>query len=364
MRIVVIGAGVAGLSIGWRLAQAGAEVTVLERAQPGRAATWASAGMLAATAETGDTSEAESLFAHRSLHMWPAFAAELEDASGRKIAFRQDGALLIARTSEEEQHRRQQAAHAGAAFLSGDEARAMAPMLAGDIVGALWAPAEAQVDNRALGQALVPAFLRAGGKLLVNEAVIRIDPGVRGVVAVRTPFAVYEADAAVIAAGAWSGEIGGLPPAALPRVRPVKGEMIALRPSGEDALPGPYIWGNGVYLVPRGRRLLVGATVHEVGFDTSLTASAAEWLLAQALCVIPALASWSLDEHWAGLRPGSPDGLPLIGRTAMEGLYVASGQFRNGILFAPAIAESVRALVLEQRILPEIAAFDPRRFQN
>ena len=173
--VVIIGAGVAGLSIGWRLAQAGAEIVVLERAQPARAATWASAGMLAATAETGEAPEAESQFAHHALDLWPGFAAEIEAASSQTIAFRQDGALLVARNADEAGHRRAQASAAGVAFLSGDEARAKVPALAGDIVGALWAPREAQVDNRALGRALVAAFLRAGGRLQANEAAVRID---------------------------------------------------------------------------------------------------------------------------------------------------------------------------------------------
>lgn len=364
MRTVIIGAGVAGLSIGWRLAQAGADVVVLERAQPGRAATWASAGMLAATAETGEAPQSESQYAHHALGLWPGFAAELEDASGCRIAFRQDGALLVARNDEEAAHRRAQAADAGVAFISGDEARAMVPGLASEVIGALWAPNEAQVDNRALGRALVHAFLRAGGTLQANEAAVRVDAMASGGVAVRTPFSVYEADAVILAAGAWSGDIGGLPAEALPKVGPVKGEMIALRPGAEGASPGPFIWGNGIYLVPRGERLLVGATVVEAGFDTSLSVDAVDWLRTRAAAVMPDLAGWTLDEHWAGLRPGSPDGLPLIGPTAVDGVYVASGQYRNGILFAPAIAESVRTLVLERRIPPEVVAFDPRRFQN
>ncbi len=364
MNVVIIGAGAAGLSIGWRLAQAGAQTTVLDRGQPGRGATWASAGMLAATAESGHAPDAEVAYARRSLALWAEYAVELEQAAAQPLAYRKDGALLVARDRAEADALEARAKAAGVAFISAAETHGRVPGLAADVAGALWAPDEAQVDNRALGQALATAFVRAGGRLLVNETAVLVEPMTGGGVSVRTPFQLLRADAVVLAAGAWSSQIEGLPPEAVPPVRPVKGEMIALRPPDGAVLPQPFIWGNGVYLVPRVSRLLVGATVSESGFDTSLTDAAQDWLLAQAAGLMPALADWTVEEHWAGLRPGSPDGLPIIGPTSVEGVYVASGQYRNGILLAPLIAQSVRTLVLEQASPPEIAAFNPRRFQN
>jgi glycine/D-amino acid oxidase-like deaminating enzyme len=121
------------------------------------------------------------------------------------------------------------------------------------------------------------------------------------------------------------------------------------------------VWGNGVYLVPRAKRLLVGATMEEAGFDTSLTRAAARDLHARAVALMPALAQWDFADHWAGLRPGSPDGLPMLGPTVVEGLYAATGQFRNGILFAPAVAELLCRLILERPA--ERLVFDPRRFR-
>ena len=364
MKIVVIGAGVAGLSIGWRLAKAGAETMVLERAQPGQGATWASAGMLAATAESMLAPKGEEALAHRSTQMWPDFAASIEDASGIRIFYRKDGALIVARDTNEAEELRARAEMIDASFIGEDEARRLVPLLAAGIEGALWVPEEAQVDNRALGRALATAFLRAGGNLQTNEAAVRVQTAEAGTVAVLTPFRQHLADAVVIAAGAWSGQIEGLPPAAALPVRPVKGEMIALDPPANAVLPRPLVWGNDVYLVPRGKRLLVGATVSDSGFDTARTGEARDWLHAQAAGLIPDLADWRVSEHWAGLRPGSPDGLPIIGKTALENVYVASGQYRNGILFAPAIGEAVQTLVLEGRVPPETAAFNPARFQN
>jgi glycine oxidase len=235
-------------------------------------------------------------------------------------------------------------------------------MLRKDIAGALFVPSDAQIDNRALGNALAFAFVNAGGTLQVNEAAVRLEMEGGRVLGARTPFALHGGDAFVIAAGAWSGEIGGIPPDAMPPVIPVKGEMIALKPARENTVPTRLIWGDDLYLIPRHDRLLVGATVARAGFDTSLTDAAEEQLLARAQALLPGLAQWELVEHWAGLRPGTPDDLPVVGETSVPGLFVASGQFRNGILFAPAIADAVHSLIVKGRQPPEIHAFDPRRF--
>lgn len=360
MKVVVIGAGVAGLSVGWRLVQAGAEVTVLERAQVGRGATWASAGMIAATAEIETCDTPDARLAQHSAALWPAFAREIEEASGAKIAYRRDGTLIVGSDAEAATALRGRAASGGLQFLSAREARALEPLLAESVTGALLDSSEAQVDNRALGPALAVAFQRAGGKLHVNEAVVRIEIEHGRAMGARTPFATHRADAFVLAAGAWSARLEGLPSEVIPPIVPVKGEMVALAPAGNASIPTHMIWGHEIYLVPRHERLLVGATVTREGFDTGITHSAADWLLGHAVAVVPALAHWDLVDHWAGLRPGSPDDLPLIGPSALSSLFVASGQFRNGILFSPAIAEMMREIVLGSG--QPNPAFDPRRF--
>ncbi len=358
MKIVIIGAGVAGLGIGWRLKQKGADVTLLERAQPALGATWASAGMLAIAGELGAEETEESRFARHARALWPGFAAELEDFSGLPIGYRENGALIVSLSPEDALHLEER----GLVRLDPATARTMEPLLSASMVAALFAPDEAQVNSRALGSALARAFVRAGGTLRTNEAALRIESGRGRVHAVHTAVARYEADAFIIAAGAWSGQIEGLPPEAVPRVRPVKGQMIALAAPHGARLPEHVVWGAGVYLVPRDGQLLVGATGEDAGFDASLTQEAADWLSASALRVMPELKAWRLADHWAGLRPGSADGLPLLGPSGLDGLYVASGQYRNGILYAPAVAELLARLVLEpdDRPLP----FDPRRFSN
>ena len=363
MKVVVIGAGVAGLSIGWRLRQAGIEVVVLERAQPGRGATWASAGMIAATAEYDQAQSPEGELGYRARMLWPDFAREIEDASGLKIGYAQSGSLMIAMNlNEAATYSARAASDPDLKVLSAADARAMEPLLADGIAGALWAEKEAQVDSRALGIALARAFVRSGGTLIVNEAVLCIQMRGGRAVAAHTPFGLYEADAFILAAGAWSGLIDGLPPDALPPVRPMKGEMLALEPPKGVALPGHVVWGNEVYLVPRGDRLLIGATLDDAGFDTGLTDAAEDWLSSRAVSVMPALRQWRIADHWAGLRPGSPDGLPLLGPSKVHGLFIASGQYRNGILFAPAVAEMLSGLVLEHPV--DFAPFDPRRFDG
>ena len=348
MNVVIIGAGVAGLATGWRLQQHGCSVTILDRAQPGRGATWAAAGMLAVTAEMQDAAEAESSLAMRANGLWPAFAAELEQAAGQPVGFTRAGALLLAADAAELEAMRPRGKVLDAARVA-----ALVPSLSPQI-GGLWAPDEAHVDSRALGDALASAFLKAGGNLIPNEAVVRIEEHGGRASAVLTPFGRYTADAFLIATGAGTRLLEDLP------IRPVKGEMIALAPKSEDDLPTPVIWGEGVYLVSRGGRLLVGATVQEAGFDTSVTAQARDFLRARAEKLIPATRDWAVVEHWAGLRPATPDGLPLLGPLALPNLFVASGQFRNGILFAPAIADHMRDLMLGKT--DTIADFDPRRF--
>lgn len=361
MKVVVIGAGVAGLAIGWRLARAGASVVVLERAQPGRGATWAAAGMIAATAEPEEAGTPQARLAERARALWPKFAYAIEDASGIALGYRRCGALMVAMSPQEAAH---QAilAHASAelSMLGPGQARAMEPMLGDRIFGAVWAPEEAQVDNRALGDALALALERAGGTLVSGEAVLRIEIKAGRAVAARTDSQNWQADAFVLAAGAWSGLIDGLPREARPPVRPIKGEMLALAPPAGAALPARVVWGNEIYLVPRGGRLLVGATLADAGFDTTLSGAAKDWLGSHAVGLMPILSRWSVAEHWCGLRPGSPDGLPMLGPSAVEGLFIATGQFRNGILFAPVVAETLTRSVLE-RADPE-KAFDPRRF--
>jgi glycine oxidase len=356
MKIVIIGAGVAGLAIGWRLAKAGQEVTILERAQPGAGATWASAGMLAVTAELLESGSVEIEFARYSNSLWPNFAKEIEDVSGQKIGYTAKGALILAADGIAlARLQRQAAARPGLELLNAGRVREIAPMVTGEVAGALWSAQEARIDNRTLGPSLALAVQKAGGRLLTNEAVVRIERRDGRAAIAHTPFGLYHADAFVLAAGAWSNVLEQ----EVAPVAPVKGQMILLTPPPGEVPPDPVIWGNGIYAVPRGQALAVGATVEDAGFDTGLTDEARETLRAAAETLMPALRAWSISDQWAGLRPRAPDGLPLLGPTSVDGLWLASGQYRNGILFAPAVAETMSQQILGRGAV--ISAFDPRR---
>lgn len=362
MKVIVIGAGAAGLSIGWRLRQAGADVAVIERGQPGRGATWAAAGMIAAASDRPQAGNAEAELAWHSAKLWPGFAAEIEEASGRSVSYFVNGGLAIARMLEEFEALRQRAIRGDGQMISSEAAREREPRLASDMLGALWIEKEAKVDNRALGPALATAFVRAGGALLVNETVVRFEVRGNRILGVRTPFALHQADAYVLAAGAWTSRIEGLPPDALPPIIPVKGEMLALEPPAGESLPVSAILGNEVYLIAQRGQLFIGATVTREGFDTSVTKSAADWLLDRAAALVPSLRGWAVAEQWAGLRPGTPDDMPVVGQSFVDGLFIAGGQFRSGILYTPAIADALAAHVLGRTAPFELTAFDPGRF--
>ena len=325
---------------------------VIERGQPGCGATSAAAGMIMAP------DAADSELARRAAKLWREFAGEIEEASGRPIAYSEDGGLVVAKLPKEREFF---ATHAGK-LLSPEEARAIEPRLAPDLACALWSAEQSRVDNRALGPALATAFVEAGGSLSLNETVVRFEVRNHCIIGVRTPFAVHQADAYVIAAGAWSARIEGLPPDALPLVVPVKGEMVALEPPEGEMCPRPAIGGNEIYLVAQRGKLIVGATVERKGFDTSVTRKARNWLIDGAVSLMPCLETWNVAEHWAGLRPGSPDDLPILGPGALDGLFIASGQYRNGILYTPAIAEAVAAMVLGLELPFDTSSFDPSRF--
>ena len=362
MKVVIIGGGVAGLGIGWRLAQQGVETLVLERSQPGRGSTWASAGMIAAPQNAGAISDSEAQLAHHGAKLWPEFAAQIEQASRRAVSYSVNGGVIVARTTQERDELASAAKNGAGELLSSEAARAHEPRLAPDMLGALWNPHQAKVDNRALGRALAGAFARAGGHLFLNEAAVRFEFRGDRIEGVRTPFALRQADAYVLAAGAWSARIEGLASEALPPVVPVKGEMIALQPPAGEQLAEAEIGGGNIYVVAQRERLLIGATVERAGFDSRLTDKASLWLLAQGRALMPCLDGWRVTEHWAGLRPGSPDDLPIIGQSALAGLFIASGQYRNGILYAPAVAEGVSAIVMGKEAPPYFSALDPRRF--
>jgi len=361
MKVIIVGAGIAGLAIAWRLAQANADVELFDRGLAGRGATWAAAGMIAPGAELKDESEPLAEFAHRSRAAWPAFARELESESGCTIGYSEPGSLVVAlddaRARSLEQH-----AGPDARWLTPVEVRDREPLVSSDLRGALHVPGDAQVDNRLTAEALRIALVRRNVAIRENTEVrglLIADNRVHGVL---SPWGAVQGDAVIVASGAWLNALGPAV-AELPPVIPVKGQMVAVQAPDGGRVPQHLLWCNDVYLVPRPDRILIGATVEDVGFDTSVSRETCLRLISAAARIVPALRNWDISEMW-GLRPRTPDGAPVLGASTIEGLYVAGGQFRNGILFAPAVADAMKRVVLSSQPIAEFRAFDPRRFNS
>jgi glycine oxidase len=367
--LVVIGGGVVGLATAWRCAQAGLDVTVVDPA-PARGATWAAAGMLAPVTEVHHGEEALLRLNLASSARWPDFAAELAQASGHDTGHRTSGTLVVARDRDdravlEDLHEFQRSLGLDAVRLSARETRTLEPALSPRISGGIAVEGDHQVDNRALAEALHVACRRSGVSFVAQTAAAlqRRDERVTGV-ALRDG-SKLAAEQVLLAAGAASGRVEGLPAGSVP-TRPVKGQLLHLRrpPSEPDQpIAERTIRGLDVYIVPRtDGRVVVGATVEERGWDLTVTAGAVLQLLQAAWELLPGLAEYELTETVAGLRPGTPDNRPLLGWGPLEGLAVATGHYRNGVLLAPITAECIAALLTGVEPPHDLAPFDARRF--
>ena len=371
--LLVLGAGVIGLSCAWRAAQQGRRVTVLDPA-PASGASWVAGGMLAPVTEAWPGEEELLALGVEAVARWPAFAAELTEAAGRPAGLRTDGTIVVATGSGDRAELDALAAHLArlgrpVERLSGRELRRLEPGLGPDVRGGLSVPDDLAVDNRALLGALRTAAERLGVTFVAAAAAVVLDDGARvvGVRCVAGPESgatERAADTVLVAAGAHSA---GLHPALHGLVRPVKGEILrlALRPG---AFPAPrrtvraLVDGRPVYMVPRADGLVLGATQSEVGFDTTVTVGGVRDLLRDAERILPGIAEYALVESAAGLRPGSPDNLPLIGAIGPEGLLVATGHHRNGMLLAPVTADAVAALLRGEAVPGPVRVADPARF--
>lgn len=360
--VVVVGAGVIGLSCAWRAAERGLRVTVLERDRPGAGASGVAAGMLAPVGEASFGEDRLLGLALRSHARWPGFADELRAASAAELGFLGVGALHVALDRDEATELRRRfelmREHGlDAEWLRGGALRELEPGLAPAAQAGVHAPHEAAVDPRALTAALARALEAAGGRIVRAEASAALFDGDRLAGVAEPDGAEHRADRVVLAAGSWSAA-RWLPEAARPPIRPVKGQILTLRGPPGAAVCERIVVSERVYMVPRGDgRLVVGATVEERGFDTRVTAGGVHELLRESYRALPDVAELELVETIAGLRPATPDNVPLIGPGAVEGLVLATGHFRNGILLAPLTADLVAAeLAGDRAALPDPVA--------
>ncbi|WP_308123627.1 glycine oxidase ThiO [Modestobacter marinus] len=366
--VAVAGGGLVGLAVAWRAAQRGLAVTVVDDA-PGSGASAAAAGMLAPVTEASYGEEALLRLCAASLRRYPAFAAELEQATGLPVGLRTAGTLVVG--FDEDDVRQLDALHGfqrelglAAERLTPRAARRREPSLTPRVRGGLAVDGDHSVDARGLHRALLAAATAAGVRvvrqrvagLLVDggrAAGLRLDDGAR-----------VRAGSVVLALGARSATLPGVPP--LP-VRPVKGQI--LRMAGATGLlegtVRALVRGRHVYLVPYGGdRLIVGATVEDRGFDATVTAGGVHDLLHDAIEVVPAISELELTETLARWRPGTPDNAPVLGPSSLPGLVLATGHHRNGVLLTPVTGDVVAEL-LSTGVLPELAApFTVERFPH
>jgi glycine oxidase len=365
---IFVGGGVIGLSCAWRAARDGARVCVLERDVPAAGATGVAAGMLAPVGEAAWGEEEMLALNLESLRLWPDFASQLEGDAGGEIGFAATGAVHVALDRDEsEELRRRHRLYGGlgldAEWLTGRACRELEPGLATAVRGGLHVPGEAGVDPRRLVAALLAACERDGAVVHPDSEVVAAGRQADAWRVETAKGATFEGATLVLTAGCWSGQVQWLPQEARPPVRPVKGEILTLRGSESEPVCERIVAGERVYLVPRSDgRLIVGATVEERGFDTTLTAGGVHELLREAYRLIPEIAELELVEASVGLRPGTPDNAPLIGSGAVEGLVIATGHFRNGVLQAPLTADCVAALVAGETPPFDLGPFSPLRF--
>jgi glycine oxidase len=327
--------------------------------------------MLAAAVETEPGEEKLLALTLESQRLWPDFARELHAASGISVGYRPEGTMDVALTRDDAEHLRhkydfQKGLGLELEWLSGADARRREPHLRPGIAGAVLSPRDHQVDNRLLGRALAEAARRAGAVIHEHCAVRDIDLSGGRACGVTTEQGRARADFVVLAAGAWSREIGGIPVSHLPPVRPIKGQMLALRMDPEMPLLRHVMWlPRGGYLVPRlDGPLLVGATVEERGFDETVTAGGLLALIEGAWRAVPAIEDLPLAETWVGFRPGSRDDAPILGPSGIDRLVIATGHHRNGILLTPITADVISGYLLTGRLPDSVHPFFPERFAD
>ena len=367
--VLIIGGGVIGLSIARELQKKGARrITIVDRGTLGAEASWAAAGMLAPNIET-DSDESFRKFGSQSLELYPKFAAELLEETGIDIELDRSGTLCVAFREDEsielrETFAHQQARNVSVELLSGEELRRLEPSISKDARAALFYPNDWQVENRKLVAALREFAQRSGIKIVENVEVSELITEKQNVVGARTSVGDFRSDTTIIATGAWTSLIK-IGDTKMPlSIRPIRGQMLSF--SNRERLLRHTVYSHRGYLVPRSDgRILVGATVEDVGFDKSTSVEGIDSLRLAAVEILPQLANADIGESWAGLRPFADDGLPVLGEIPGWGnVIVATAHYRNGILLAPKTAEIIASRIVNGIESEFLRVFGVDRFET
>jgi glycine oxidase len=362
---VVAGGGLIGASIAFELAAEGLSVALFDAQHPGREASWASAGMISPAPENFEMASLLPI-SMASVRLYPDFIQRVEELSGRTVGYRKDGALdLLLNGTEQAELDEILTLHRSAGLraeaLSGPEAREIEPALTGELRAAIHRPDEASVDNRLLTEATLEVARRKGAEIFPGNGAKALWIDSHACRGLQLQNDRVGARWTVIAAGCFSARIEGV--AAYAPVIPAKGQMMALRCNSVNLKKD--LWCGHMYLVPRhDGRIIAGSTVEYEGFDRSVTVAGMKKILSGAISLVPALESARIEETWAGLRPDTPDHLPILGPTDLDGLLIATGHFRSGILLTPVTARLIREWVTTQKVSQDWAPFSPMRFQQ
>ena len=369
--VVIIGGGVIGCAIAYYLRKSGVEVTVVEKGDIGAEASSAAAGLLAPLGSlSGPGPLADLLLASWSI--FPALVPELERASGVHLTYEQSGSLRVARNPKNIDNLRKrmnawQPLGLEMQWLTGDEARQREALLAPDISAAIYAPEEAQVKAPHVVKAFARAATNLGAKLCAYHKVIGMDFHENKVTRVCTDHGLEIAcEHVIVATGAWTRDLERLLDISLP-VEPQRGQILTLKQPSSPPPPLKHIiFGEAIYLAPKNNgTIVVGATKEEVGFEKHLTAGGIGWLLSTAVRLLPGLEGAAIDQMWTGLRPKTPDNLPILGNApSLENVTLAVGHGSIGIMSSAITGNSIAELVVTGRVPEIIAPFSVERFEK
>ena len=368
--ILIIGGGIIGLSIAWRLIGIGKKVIIIDKKNLGKEASWAAAGMLSGRLDLKPCEKKLLPIFEKSHLAWPKFAEELENKSGKSIGYKKEGTLRVACDLHEEKKLKNnydflKNNKVNITWLSGDKIRDKEPYVSNNVLSGFFSPDDHHVNNRYILDALITILKKNKNNCIFKEntEVEKIITNKNQVIGVKTNNEIIKTKEIIVCSGAWTSKIKNIEIKEVP-IRPVKGQMVCLKVPKNISLLKHILWRENVYLVPRNNSdLIIGATEEEMGFDKSLTVGGIYNLLKIAREVLPAIEDLSIVESWSGLRPATRDEAPIIGPSKkIKGLIYATGHHRNGILLAPLTSNVIKNYYLNGKIENDFNNFKPGRF--